>query len=274
LLGGVGALGLIGRSRLASDFGTGLVLLGLPIALIGVFPETAAALVLLAIVGVGTTVVDVAGVTLLQREVRDEVLTRVMGVVQSVFVGTLGLGAVLAPLLISAFDVRGALIATGLFLPVLAVFAWRPLRRVDAAVPAPLTLGLLRGIPIFAPLPPTALDELAQQAVPVRAAAGDVLIRQGDTGDRFYVVVSGEAEVDVDGRPGEVLGQGDSFGEIALLRDVPRTATVRARTDLELLALDRDEFLGALTGSAESAEAAHAVAAARLAALRPSVASL
>ena len=275
LAGGLGALALIGRTRLASDFGAGLVLLGLPIALIGVFPNTAAALVLLGIVGVGTTVVDVAGVTLLQREVSDEVLTRVMGVVQSVFVGTLGLGAVIAPLLISALDVRGALIVTGAVLPVLAVPAWRSLRRIDDQLAAPgRALDLLRRIAIFRPLPPATIEQLASHVVPVRVAAGDVVIRQGEAGDRFYVVAHGGVEVDVDGRGGEVLGEGDYFGEIALLRDVPRTATVRARTDAELLALDRDEFLGAVTGSAESADAAHAVAAARLSSLRPSVASV
>ena len=272
---GIGYLNsAVGIGGLAGGLGA-LVLLGLPIALIGVFPNTAAALVLLGIVGVGTTVVDVAGVTLLQREVSDEVLTRVMGVVQSVFVGTLGLGAVIAPLLISALDVRGALIVTGAVLPVLAVPAWRSLRRIDDQLAAPgRALDLLRRIPIFRPLPPATIEQLASHVVPVRVAAGDVVIRQGEAGDRFYVVAHGEVEVDVDGRGGEVLGEGDYFGEIALLRDVPRTATVRARTDAELLALDRDEFLGAVTGSAESADAAHAVAAARLSSLRPSVASV
>jgi MFS family permease len=275
LVGGVGALALIGRTRLASDFGAGLVLLGLPIALIGVFAETPAALVLLGLVGIGTTIVDVTAVTLLQRAVPDDVLTRVMGVVQSVFVGTLGLGAVVAPLLISAVDVRGALIATGVVLPVLAVLAWRPLRRIDAHIAAPArALGLLREIPIFGPLPAATIEELASHVVPVRVSAGDVVIRQGETGDRFYVVTRGEVDVDVDGRPGDVLGEGDYFGEIALLRDVPRTATVRARTDAELLALDRDEFIAAVTGNAESVRVAHAVAAARLSSLRPSIASV
>jgi Cyclic nucleotide-binding domain/Major Facilitator Superfamily len=275
LLGGFAALALIGRTRLASDFGVGLVVLGLPIALVGVFPHTAPALVLLAIVGVGTTIVDVAGVTLLQREVRDEVLTRVMGVVQSVFVGTLGLGAILAPALISWLGVRGALIVTGLFLPVLAVFAWRSLRRVDVPLVAPAEdVALLGSLPIFRPLQPATLEQLASAVIRVRVTAGDVVIRQGDSGDRFYVVASGELDVDVDGRPGEPLHVGDSFGEIALLRDAPRSATVRARTDADLLALDREEFLAAVTGNADSTAAARAVAAARLSALRPSLASV
>ena len=275
LVGGFGALALLGRTRLASDFGAGLVLLGLPIALIGVFPDTPVALILLGLVGVGTTIVDVAGVTLLQRAVPDEVLTRVMGVVQSVFVGTLGLGAVIAPLLTSAFHVRGALIATGAVLPVLTVLAWTRLRALDAQTAAPARgLELLRGISLFRPLPPATIEQLAANLIPVGAAAGEEIVRQETIGDRFYIVARGELDVTVDGRPGERLRAGDHFGEIALLHDVPRTATVRALTDVELLALDRDEFIGAVTGHPESAEAAHAVVAARLASLRPSVGSV
>ena len=275
LVGGFGALALLGRTKLASDFGVGLVLLGLPIALIGVFPDTAVALVLLGVVGVGTTIVDVAGVTLLQRAVPDDVLTRVMGVVQSVFVGTLGIGAVIAPLLTSAIHVRGALIATGAALPVLTVLAWTRLRALDAQTAAPARgLELLRGIALFRPLPPATIEQLAANLIPVHAAAGTEIVRQGAIGDRFYIVARGELDVTVDGRPGEPLLAGDHFGEIALLHDVPRTATVRARTDVELLALDRDEFIGAVTGHPESAEAAHAVVAARLASLRPSVGSV
>ncbi|MFY9579971.1 MAG: MFS transporter, partial [Gaiellaceae bacterium] len=266
LVGGFGALALLGRTKLASDFGVGLVLLGLPIALIGVFPETAVALVLLGLVGVGTTIVDVAGVTLLQRAVPDDVLTRVMGVVQSVFVGTLGIGAVIAPLLTSTLHVRGALIATGAALPVLTVLAWTRLRALDAQTAAPARgLELLHGISLFRPLPPATMEQLAANLIPVHAAAGEEIVRQGAIGDRFYIVARGELDVTVDGRRGEPLRAGDHFGEIALLHDVPRTATVRARTDVELLALDRDEFLGAVTGHPESAEAAHAVVAARLA---------
>jgi MFS family permease len=137
LLGGLGALALLGRNRLGSDFAVGLLLWGAPILLIGLFPEPPLALLLLAIVGVGVTLVDVAGLTLLQRSVPDEVLTRVLGVVQSVFVGTLGLGAILAPVLISAFEIRGALIISGALLPVLAVLFWRRLIALDAEALAP-----------------------------------------------------------------------------------------------------------------------------------------
>jgi len=275
LIGGLAALTLIGKPRLASAFGLGLALVGLPLAVLALVPHTAPALVLLGIVGLGTTVVDVAGLTLLQRAVPDEVLTRVMGVVQSVFVGTLGLGAVLAPVLIAGLGTRGALAATGILLPALALLAWRPLRRLDETVArAPGNLELLRSIPIFRPLPPATLEQLTHELEPLHVPAGRAIIHQGDHGDRFYIVAAGEVEVRVDEQPSGTLSAGDHFGEIALLRDVPRTATVTALTDVDLLTLERDEFISAVTGHPESAEAAHAAIANRLASLRPDVASI
>jgi MFS family permease len=274
LLGGFIALALLSRNKLASDFAVGLVLWGVPIALIGIFPQPALALVLLGVVGVGVTLVDVAGLTLLQRAVPDEVMTRVFGVVQSVFVGTLGLGAIIAPLLIELFDVRGALIASGSLLPALAVIFWRRLQAVDADTLAPAELELLRRLALFRPLPPATLDHLASSLIAVRATDGDEIIRQGESGDRFYVIANGEVDVTSDGQHVGTLGEGDYFGEIALLRDVPRTATVTAKGDVELYALERDEFLGAVTGHAESVEAADAVIATRLAGIRSGVASV
>jgi MFS family permease len=273
LVGGFAAAALVGRRRLASDFGIGLVLWGVPIALIGIYPQPPVALILLGIVGVGTILVDVSGVTLLQRSVPDEVLSRVMGVVQSVFVGTLGLGAILAPLLIEGLGVRGALIATGALLPVLAAFWWRRLSAMDEAGPE-RELALLELVPLFRPLPPPTLEQLAANLIPVHVAKGETVFREGDHGDRFYIVDSGEVVVSIDGEPVNRLGRGGYFGEIALLRDVPRTATVTAETDTDLQALERDEFIAAVTGHARSADVADAVIASRLGGLRPGVASV
>lgn len=275
LFGALAAFALVGRQRLASDFGLGLVLWGFPIALIGVFPQPPIALILLGLVGVGNTVVDVAALTLLQRTVPDEVLTRVFGVVQSVFVATLGLGAIAAPLMISAIGIRGAMIVTGALLPVLAALLWTRISALDAQALAPTReLALLRAIPLFKPLPATAIDQLASSLIPAHATAGSEIVRQGDPGDRFYVIASGEVDVFIDDHHASTLGPGDYFGEIALLRDVPRTATVKAKTDTELYALERDEFLSAVTGHAASAEAADAIVASRLAGLRPGIASV
>jgi MFS family permease len=276
LIGGFVAIVLVGRQRLASDFGWGLVLWGLPIALIALVPHTAPALVLLAAVGVGVTVVDVTAVTLLQRVVPDEVLARVFGVLQSIFVATIGLGSIVAPLLIDWIGIRGALVATGALLPTLSGLLWRRLRGLDAMAVAPAApdLELLRRIPIFRPLQPATLEQLASNLIVVQATPAETIVRQGELGDRFYVIASGEVDVVIDDKPVGALGPGEYFGEIALLRDVPRTATVTAKTRVDLRALERDEFLSAITGHPESAEAADAVVASRLAGLRPGVASV
>jgi hypothetical protein len=238
-------------------------------------PQTAAAVVMLAFGGLGTTIVDVAGVTLLQRSAPDAVLTRVMGVVQSVFVGTLGLGAVLAPALIDVVGDRWTLVIVGTPIAVAAAIAWPRLRRLDQETAhAPANVGVLRAIPIFSPLPEAVLDQLAQDAQPLHVPGGERIVSEGERGDDFYVIVNGDVEVRADRKPRQVLREGDSFGEIALLRDVPRTATVTAISPVDLLTIGRDEFLAAVTGHPDSEAAAHAIVAARLGSLRNEVASV
>src|SRR2546430_16755138 len=167
-----------------------------------------------------------------------------MGVCPSVFVGPLGLGRVLGPLLIDWLGNRGALAVTGAALRILAVVAWPRLRALDERVAgAPAHVDLLREIPIFRPLPAATVEQLARKLRPVHSAAGEEIVRQGEHGDRFYVVKKGEVAVRVDDGPPHQLGSGAFFGEIALLRDMPRTATVTARTDVDLLTLERDEFI-------------------------------
>jgi MFS family permease len=275
LAGAIVALALVGRRRLGADFGLGLVLWGIPIALIGVWPERAPAFVFLALVGVGNTLVDVAALTLLQRAAPDEVLARVFGVIESLLVGAIGLGAILAPLLDSLLGIRGALIASGLLLLALTGLAWRQLTSLDEETTVPAQqLALLGRLPMFAPLPAPTLEHLARALRSVAVRAGENVVREGETGDRFYVVGSGELEVYGRGGLLATLGPSDYFGEIALLREVPRTATVTAKSDAKLLTLERDEFVAAVTGHPESREAADAVIGARLGRLRPGLASL
>jgi MFS family permease len=275
LFGAFVAVILVGRQRLASDFLVGLMLWGVPIALIGLFPDTIPALLLLAVVGLGNTLVDVSAFTLLQRAVPDDVLARVFGALQSLMVGTIGLGSILAPLAIEALEPRGALLATGALLPILAALLWRRLSALDhRAAPPVRELELLRGIEIFRPLPPPILEGLAGAMVPMRVEAGREIVREGEAGDRFYVIADGQVAVMKDGQVVNEEGPGEFFGEIALLRDVPRTATVRAKTDVDLRALERDDFIAAVTGHAASAEAADSVVATRLSSLRPGLASV
>ena len=258
LLGALVALALAARGRLATDFGLGLVLFG-ALAVVGALPHLAPAIVALGVLGVGNAIVDVAAVTLLQRAVSNDVLARVLGLLEGVLLGALGLGALVAPLLIHSFGVRTSLIVVGAILPVLAALTWPRLRRLDARSPAPELTALLGRVEILAPLPLAAFERVAGSLVEVRFPAGTTVIRAGDAGDRFYVVGDGEVEIE-----GKVFGRGSSFGEIALLRDVPRTATVFARTDALLYALERDDFLAAVTASEPSRVAADGVIARRL----------
>ena len=265
VVGALAAFALIGRKRLASDFGIGIVLWGAPLAAIGLWPNTAVTLAALAVLGLGNTLVDVAGLTLLQRTAPPEVIGRVFGVLEMILVATIGLGAALAPVLIDAIGIRWALVVTGAFLPALAALTWRQLLTIDAESHAPANLELLAKIPIFSPLPGPSLERLASQLEAQTVPAGTEVIRQGDPGDNFYVIESGRLRVAVDGGPSGELGPGEFFGEIALLLNVPRTATVVAETESRLQVLDREEFLAAVTGHAPSARAADAVVGARLA---------
>jgi MFS family permease len=261
---------LVARQRLGSDFAVGMLLWGIPLIVLGLWAHTAVALVAIAVIGVGDVLVEVAAPTLLQRAVPDEVLGRVFGALESVLIGMMGIGAIVAPALVAGIGIRGALIATGALLPALALVFWRRLAAIDAEAQVPVhEIELLRRSPIFAPLSLPRIEELASRLMPITVAAETEVFRQGERGDRFYLIDDGEVEISVDGSPVRREGPGEYFGEIALLHDVPRTATVVAATDVRLYGLDRDEFIGAITGHAESREAAETIAGARLTTAKP-----
>jgi MFS family permease len=264
IVGGLISLALVGHKRLATTFGVAVAGTGAPLLLVGGQPSTAVALIAFGLIGFANIICDVSGFTILQRGTPSEVLARVFGVLHSLIYATVAAGAVIAPVLVNAFGVRWTLVVVGLLLPILAILTHASLVRIDREPADPRGLELLQNIPMFSPLSPPVLEQLAAGLAPVSASAGEEIIRVGDHGDRFYVVSSGEVEVFVDGRPPKREGEGTYFGEIALLRDVPRTATVRAATDVELYALDRDDFLPAVTGHAGSAQAAEAVIGARM----------
>jgi MFS family permease len=265
LLGALAAAALVGRRRQAADFGLGIFIWGVPIALVAIWPNQVFVLVLLGVVGIGNTIVDVSGMTLLQRSAPDDVLARVFGVLESVLLLTVALGAIAAPLLLNWLGTRGALIVAGSLLPLVVIPAWPQLNAIDRAAEVPVErLELLRANPIFAPLPGPTLEQLAGALEEVRAPAGEEIVRQGEPGDRFYLIKEGTLDVYIDGNLVQSLDHGDSFGEIALLRDVPRTATVTARTEAALYALDRRHFLAAVSGFGPSLSAAEGVIGMRL----------
>jgi len=268
LLGGIASLSLTGVARLGVPIVVGVVGWGVPLILLGLLPpQLAIALAMFALVGASNSVLDVAGFTLVQRAVPDEILARVFGVIQMTWLLTLGVGALAAPFVVDAIGIEAALIVTGASLSGLVVFLWPTLSRIDREATAPDAdeLRVLTSVPIFAPLPGTSLEHLAGRLVPMRLDAGTLIVREGDAGDRFYIVAEGEVEISESGTTLSELAAGGYFGEIALLRDVPRTATVTAKTPVVLYALDREDFLAAVTNHAPSAQAAEEVVSSRLA---------
>ena len=272
---GVGSIGgalvvavLATRRRLAGGFAIGLLLSALPLAAMAAVSSLGPDLILAGALGIGTIFVQVNSVTLLQRSAENEVMGRVFAVLESLIMGGMAAGSIAAPGLVGWLGSRGALIATGAFLPVLLVWLWSSLRRIDdeAAIAAE-PLELLRLIDFFALLPEPVLERLAAGATAVSVAPFQAVVTQGETGGRlFYVIAEGRAAVEIDDAESRELGPGDFFGEIALLRDVPRTATVRAVEPLRLYAVERDEFIAAVTGHAQTLEAAEGIVTSRLAA--------
>lgn len=264
LLGGLVAIGRAGRFRLATDFGVGVLLWALPLLLIAVWPQTAPAFLAMFLIGGANPVVDVNASTILQRLSPDAVLGRVFGALETGLISTMALGALVTPLLISWIGLRGALAVLAVAVTLAVLPAFGRLRRLDTTLTPPAGLELLRGSRLFAPLDGATLESLASRLEELRVPAGRVVVAEGEAGDRFYLIESGTVSVSRDGVELRQEGPGDFFGEIALLRDVPRTATVTTTEDTVLRVLDRETFLAALDGSSEVRTRAEEVVALRL----------
>ena len=257
VLGSLGASLLVDTRRLGACYAVGVALWGVPVTLIGVFPQYGAAVALLACVGVGNALIDLGGFTLLGRLAPDAVLARVFGVLESLCALSIGVGAIVTSLLIELSGVRPALVIVGLLCPVCAVAAWQRLRGMDRSIDVrDRDIRLLQGVGMLNALPLPAIEQLARGLEPVRVPAGHAVVHQGEVGDRYFVIESGEAEVIGDGHRVATLGPGEGFGEIALLRRVRRTATVLAGSELRLQALRSDHFLPVVLGYTPSAREA------------------
>jgi MFS family permease len=261
LIAGTALAMLLDRGNLAAGLAVGCLIVGAGLVLPGAWPAVAAAYVGFFAVGFGYTFVEVAAKTLLQRLGSDETLARALAFLESSRLLAMAAGSMAAPAAIALLGVRGALLAMGALLPLLAVLRWGALRRFEIGAPVnDAHYGLLRSTPILAPLPVDRLEGLTRVVVEVEALPGQDVVTEGDHGDRFYVIEEGCVEVFEEGKFKRNQGVGECFGEIALIRDVPRTATVRATEPTRLLALDREHFLETVTGHARSHEQAHAVA--------------
>jgi CRP-like cAMP-binding protein/predicted MFS family arabinose efflux permease len=239
---------LVTRSRLGTPAAIALIACGIPLAVIAGVPVFGLALALVAAWGIGMAVADVATLSLLWRLLEAPLVPRVTATIESAKLLLEGLGAFLAPLLVIYIGIRGALLFAALPLPIVVAVGWTLLYQVDdKAEQRAKTLSLCHGVHCLEPLDMASLDGLVSRIHRIDIGEGGVdVVRQGDPGDCFYIIESGTAQVLVDGHFVGQLGPGTSFGERALLRSVPRTATVRSTEPMELLSLSRQDFLAAV----------------------------
>ena len=265
-LGAMVAFGLIVRRDLSLPFSISLAAWGIPIVVIGFLPDSLLAFAFLGVLGAANAILDVSGFTLLQRSVPNQLRVVVFGALEGLISLSVAIGSMLAPMLVALVGLQPAMILTGMLLPILAVVTNRVVRIAESSSVVPhRQLDLLRGISMFAPLSLTALERLAGGMEPIGFEAGEAIVRQGDAGHDYFLIGAGVADVVQDGERIAVLRAGDGFGEIALLRDVPRTATVLVREAVEGFSLPRSVFLEAVTGNAASAVEAERIAAERVA---------
>ena len=256
---------LVGR-RLGGPILAAALGLSGALAVIAFGPGLAGTVILLAVAGAGHLLLEVATRTLLQRSVPPRLIGRIFGVLEGFTMAGLAIGALLVPALAHLGGSRLAVLGVAAVLPLAAVAGGRAVFRLDAGTAVPVVeIALLRSLPLFAELPAPAIEGLAAALRPVRLEAGAVLIRQGDPGDAYFAIAAGELDAEQDGHFLGRYGRGDGVGEIALLRAVPRTATVTAHTAATVYQLDRDLFLTAVLGHAPTRRQAEDIAATRLA---------
>jgi MFS family permease len=244
---------LVGRRRLMPALLAGLALWCVAFLLIAVRPTVVGVVVLLVVAGVGRIVMDVSGRTLLQRVARSDLLARLFGVLEGLSMAGLALGAILAPVFVSLGGAKLAIVCVALLLPLAAAVTGRGFFDIDRHATVPVVeIGLLRAFPVFAPLNAAILESLARSLEPAECAAGDVVIREGDEGDRFYMLAGGAVEITRGGKHVDTVHRGDGFGEVALLHGTRRNATCTVVEPARLLALGKHDFLEAVTGHPES----------------------
>jgi MFS family permease len=266
MVGGATTFAIVGRARMAVVFAVGAAAWGLSLAVIGATAIAALAPWLVLVGGAGLAVVDIAGRTMLQRSIRDEVLARVFGLQEGLAMAALAVGSIMVPILVGLVGLVGAVFVVAAILPLVVALQWPRLRELDGRTLVPVReLALLGRNPIFRPLPAPQLEAVARRTAWLTAPAGFEIIREGDVGDCFYVLASGALTVDRDGTHlRDVESPGDGVGEIALLHGVPRTASVATTADSTLLTIERGPFLAAVTGHPDAFAAAERQVALRM----------
>jgi MFS family permease len=265
VLGAVASFLLVGRTRLVPVIFLAAGSVGVAFATLGFATSLAVAFVVAGVAGVSRSLLEVTGQTLLQRVTPTQLLARVFAFKEGLAMAAWGIGSALVPLFMALGGLRAAIVLTGAGVPVAVVLRFRRLRLLDAAAVVPtVAIALLRSLPLFRPLPVDSLEGVAATSEELRVPSGTVVVHEGEAGDRYYAIADGAVEVTRHGVRVARLARGEGFGEIALLHDGVRTATVSATTDTRLLAIGREAFLVAVTGHAATHARAEEIAGARL----------
>ena len=265
LLAGLVTAFLIGRRHLANTLTVALAVAVAALALIDAVHTVGLALLLIGAVGLAGAVFDVTGRTLVQRSVPSDAIAGSFSILEALMDSGLALGAILVRVALAVGGLKAALFAPGVIACVLIAGVWRRLRKIDASATIPqVEIQLLRSLPIFAALPPPSLEGIARELEPMTVPSGTVVVKEGDPGDSYYAIGEGELAISRDGELLQTVSRGDGFGEIALIRDVPRQATVTAVTDALLYSLRKDPFIQTVTGHATVARTARTIIAGHL----------
>ena len=264
VIGGVMVLGRVAKGHLAQDMAVGVLGWAVPFVVLGAVPTPLTAIAALAVIGVSDPWVNLGFETIPQRLAPDRAISRVYAAADSLSVGAMAVGALMAPLLLDVIGLRWSMVLAGAIVGAYTFTCLPRLRSLDRRLAEPEGLATLRSIPMFGPVQPSVLEEIGHRLECVSVPAGEVVVREGDPADRFFVIRTGEVEVTQGGALLRRENAGDFFGEIGLLRDVPRTATVTALSDTTLWALERSDFLGAVTGTGAARTAAEDVVSRRL----------
>ena len=260
VLGGMLAAVLVTRTGLAPIMVGALLVIAAAMAVLGSWAGLVVALVALPVAGVSRSLLDVSGRMLLQRSAPQEALASVFALLEILTGLGMLVGSLIVQVAVAVAGVEAAAITVAVVFVLFAVTFTAGLRRADARADAPVVeLRLLRGVPLFAPLPPAELEGLARASTLRDYQPDETVVGEGEVGDRYYVIADGVVEVTIDGLPVRQLTRGQAFGEISLLANVPRTATVRALTPMAALTVDRPAFLAAVTGHSGARHAAWSV---------------
>jgi MFS family permease len=264
VVGGVVVLGRISSSRLGEDMVLSVFGWGLPLLVLALFPAPATAIGAMVVIGLSDPVGTLGFETIPQRIAPPAMLSRVYAAIESGLIAPMALGCLVAPHLEKVLGLRGTLAIAGGVAVLAALLLWPQMRRLDRRLTAPPELELLRGVSVFDDLPAPALERLAHACSRLRLGAGATVLAEGSLSDRFYVVVTGQVEVTQGGRVLRTEGPDEFFGEIGLLRDVLRTATVATTEDSEFLVIERSDFLAAAGSLGEGGTALDDVVVRRL----------